>query len=131
MQPISIGHIRWSSAHLPPQQQQQQAATAWHHQQSEQMRQDAVRQQRLLELAVLSKADSNVLLSLLTYVCELCPRLPRKVAAALLQSEQLGGLLDLKVLWPHEVRDNLRALAVGCQCNCCRSQGAEYWRCQL
>lgn len=104
LQPVAVGHLKWTSAHLP---QQTAAGAAWHLQQQEQLRQDEVRQQRLLELNALAEADSNMVLSLLTYVCELCPRLPRKVAAALLGGEQLAVMLELKLLWPVHVSTGL------------------------
>jgi hypothetical protein len=100
-QPISVGPIRWPSAHSTPQPADLAAARA--NRQLQEQQQQLEREQRLTQLQALAAADCKALQQLLLLLAAKARRLPRRVAGALLQGGQLGELLDGEVDWTAKV----------------------------
>jgi hypothetical protein len=104
-QPISIGPIRWPSAHSTPQPASTpDLAAVYANRQLQEQQQQLEREQRLTQLQALAAADCKALQQLLLLLAAKARRLPRKVAAALLQGQQLGEVLDCEVDWTAKVR---------------------------
>lgn len=107
LQPISVGPIRWPAAHSPPQPAAaHDLAAARASRQLQEQQQKLEREQRQTQLQALAAADCKALQQLLLLLAAKARRLPRCVAAALLQGAQLGALLDPEVDWTVKVRRN-------------------------
>jgi hypothetical protein len=100
-----VGPIRWPSAHGTPQPATTpDLAAARATRQLQEQQQQLEREQRLTQLQALAAADCKALQQLLLLLAAKARRLPRRVASALLQGQQLGDLLDAEVDWTAKVR---------------------------